>query len=100
MDQARNRVKRAANQGYDKPLTYAGPYPNLGTRRAIQYSKGALFMDALRRELGDDPFWKALRSYTRHYMSKTVNSRDFRRAFEASSGRDLSILFKTWVYTA
>jgi aminopeptidase N len=100
MDQARNRVKRAANQGYDKPLTYAGPYPNLGTRRAIQYSKGALFMDALRRELGDDPFWKALRSYTRHYMSKTVNSRDFQRAFEDSSGRDLSILFKTWVYTA
>jgi aminopeptidase N len=100
MDHARDRVKRAVDRGYDKPLTFAGPYPSLGTRRAIQYSKGALFMDALRRELGDGPFWQALRTYTRQYMGKTVNSRDFQRAFEVSSGRDLSALFKAWVYTA
>jgi aminopeptidase N len=100
LDHARDRVKGAADKGYDKALTYKGPYPSLGTRRAIQYSKGALFMDALRTALGDKVFWSALRTYTSQYMGKTVDSQDFQRVFETTSGKDLSALFNSWVYTA
>ncbi len=55
-------------------------------------------MDALRRELGDDIFWRAFADYTRAHMGHTVNSEDFQAAFEASSGRDLDALFQEWVF--
>lgn len=88
-------VKRA---GGDHPLTYAGPYPSLSARRAIQYSKGALFVDRLRRELGDDAFWAGLKRYTRDHAGGVVDSRDFQRSMEKSARRDLSALFDEWVY--
>ncbi len=100
LDHARKSYNRAKGLGYDKPLTSKGPYPNLGVRRSIQYSKGALFMDALRRELGEEPFWAGLKIYTKQYMGKTVESRDLQMAFERSSGKDLSALFNAWVYSA
>jgi aminopeptidase N len=88
-------IKRA---GGDHPLTYAGPYPSLSARRAIQYSKGALFMDRLRRELGDDAFWAGLKRYTRDHVGSVVDSRDFQTSMEQSAHRDLSALFNEWVY--
>jgi len=94
---ARERWAVAREAGFDRPLDFAGPYPSLRIRRAIQYSKGALFMDRLRAALGDDAFWAALRSYTREHAGGTVTTGDFRRAFEASSGRDLTAVFAGWV---
>jgi aminopeptidase N len=94
---ARDRLAVAREAGFDGPLNFAGRYPSLRIRRAVQYSKGALFMDRLRTALGDEAFWAALRSYTRAHAGGTVTSADFRRAFEASSGRDLAGVFAGWV---
>ena len=55
-------------------------------------------MDRLRRELGDEVFWRALQRYTRAYAGGVVESRDFQRAVEQASGRDLRALFAKWVY--
>lgn len=98
MEIARRRYARAVEAGLDVPLTYAGPYPSLSIRRAITYSRGALFLNALRTELGDNAFWRALRTYTRRHAGGVVTSRDFQRAFEESSGRDLTTIFNRWVY--
>jgi aminopeptidase N len=98
LEAARKRVKRAAERGYDKPLAWDGRYPSLGIRRAIQYSKGALFLDYLRTELGERAFWKGVREYTRAFAGKTVRSPDFQRAMSQASGRDLSAVFAHWVY--
>ncbi len=98
MEIARRRYARAVEAGLDVPLTYAGPYPSLTLRRAITYSRGALFLDALRTELGDHAFWRALRMYTRRHAGGVVTSRDFQRAFEESSGRNLATIFDRWVY--
>jgi len=92
------RADEATAAGLDVPLTYAGPYPSLRLRRAITYSKGAIFMDRLRRELGDEVFWRALQRYTRSHAGGVVESRDFQRVFEQASGRDLKELFAKWVY--
>lgn len=97
LDTARARVAAAREAGFDGPLDFAGKYPSLRVRRAVQYSKGALFMDRLRSELGEDAFWAALRAYTRAHAGGTVTTADFRRAFEASSRRDLSAVFAGWV---
>jgi aminopeptidase N len=98
LDIARGRLKRAAELGFDKPLTWNGAYPSLAARRAVQYSKGALFLDRLRGEIGDAAFWAGIRTYTRRFAGRTVRSADFERVMAEASGRDLSHLFAEWVY--
>lgn len=98
LDVARSRLKKAQAMGFDKPLAWDGSYPTLGVRRAIHYSKGALFMAQLRVTLGDAAFWSGLRRYTRDHAGGTVTSIDLERAMEASSGRDLRPLFAEWVF--
>jgi aminopeptidase N len=98
MELSRARLARVRDTGLDVPLTYGGEYPSLGAKRAITYSKGALFMDALRRELGEKAFWTGLKRFTREFAGKSATSRDFQRAYQESSGRDLSALFEEWVF--
>lgn len=98
IDLARKRVARAKEKGVDTYLTNPGPYPSLGLKRAIVYSKGALFLDALRTEIGDTAFWAGLAAYTRAHIGGTVVSADFQKAMEAAAGRSLSDLFDPWVY--
>lgn len=95
---ARGRLDKARALGFDKPLAWNGRYPSLSTRRAVQYSKGALFLDHLRATLGEDAFWAGLRRYTRAHAGGTVTSLDLQRAMEAASGRDLRPLFSEWVF--
>lgn len=98
LDVARARLKRASDKGWDRPLTFEGKYPSIADRRAIQYSKGALFLDHLRTRLGDEPFWKGIRRFTRDHAGGTVVSADFQKAMEAASGKDLTATFDEWVY--
>lgn len=98
MQLLRQRVATAKAAGVNRKLTSRESYPSLPLRRAIQYSKGALFMDRLRSELGDELFWRAFKAYTRAHLGKTVTSRDLQRNFEEASRRDLSPLFEEWVY--
>ncbi len=98
LEVARARLGKARAKGFDKPLAWDGQYPTLGSRRAVQYSKGALFMDHLRTRLGDAAFWSGLRQYTRAHAGGTVTSADLEQAMEASSGRDLHPLFVEWVF--
>lgn len=97
VDNATRRWTRAREAGWDRPLAFSGAYPSLRTRRDIQYGKGMLFFVELRRTLGDDVFWRGIRTYTRTHAGGTVSSADLQRAMERESGRDLSALFVEWV---
>ncbi|MFN3597808.1 MAG: M1 family aminopeptidase [Rubricoccaceae bacterium] len=63
------------------------------------YSKGALVVHMLRRELGDEAFRAALHAYTNDPATRygTAVTDDLRRAAEAVSGRDLGRFFAQWV---
>ncbi len=98
LDVARRRVDRVRETGFDKPLAWEGKYPSLSDRRAVQYSKGALFLAHLREAIGDTAFWKGLRGFTRRHAGGTVTSRDFQNSMQEASGRDLSPMFAEWVY--
>jgi len=95
---ATQRWQRARDAGWDRPLAFAGAYPDLRTRRAIQYSKGMLFFVELRRQVGEDSFWRGVQVYTSAHAGGVVESADMQRAMEQTSGRDLSALFREWVY--
>jgi aminopeptidase N len=98
MELAKKRYQKAIDAKLDVPLTFNGKYPSLQIKRAIVYSKGALFLDALRKEIGDVLFWKALRDYTMSFQGKTVESKDFQMSFEKSSRKNLTDIFNKWVY--
>jgi len=95
---ARAAWDAAKAAGDDEPLSWPGAYPSLRAKRRIAYGKSMVFLDALRSELGDDVFWRGIRRYTQANAGRGVTAADFQKAFEAASGRDLSITFKTWVY--
>jgi aminopeptidase N len=52
----------------------------------------------LKEKLGDDVFWKAIRFYSTTYFGKSVETPDFQKALEESSGVDLDDFFNEWVY--
>ncbi len=94
---AQRRWQRAKDAGFDRPLSWPGTYPSLGSSRAIHYSKGMLFMHTLRQQLGDDAFFAGLRHYTRNHANQRVYPADLQRALEATSGQPLGDLFLQWV---
>lgn len=94
----RARHQAAVSAKFDVPLTFAGEYPSLTIKRAIAYSKGALFLDRLRAQMGEGAFWGALAKYTRRFAGGTAVTQDFQRAFAAETPADLSPLFEEWAY--
>jgi len=92
------RMKKLREEGKDRPLhweKWKDAHEALGQ---IPYVKGALFLDRLRTELGDQIFWRGIGLYTSGNARQLVDSRDFERAMEQASGRDLRAIFDEAVY--
>ena len=53
----------------------------------------------LRREMGDEAFWKGLAAYYARFRNGNALTDDFRRVMEEVSGRPLDVFFREWVYT-
>jgi hypothetical protein len=67
------------------------------TFRALVYNKGAVVMDMLRRMLGDEVFFKALRRFYDEHRFQKAGTDDLRAAFEKESGKDLRRYFDRWI---
>lgn len=65
--------------------------------KAVGYDKGAMVFHMLRRRLGEEAFWGALRDVYRERLFQPTSWDDLRRAFEKRSGRELSDFFDQWV---
>lgn len=86
------------NCGKDRSLVFAD-WSNPSTEdRNLVYFKGAFVLHLLKEKLGDEEFWNAIRFYSTKYIGKTVETIDFQKAFEESSGIDLDDFFNEWVY--
>ncbi|MCZ7574717.1 MAG: M1 family aminopeptidase [Ardenticatenaceae bacterium] len=64
--------------------------------RGPVYYAGALMLDDLRRELGDERFFAALRGYVNEFAYRRATTADFRATFERAAGRDLGPFFQRW----
>jgi len=62
------------------------------------YQKGSWILHMLRGMIGDEAFWKGIRSYYARYQNLNATTADFRREMEEASGRDLKIFFDQWLY--
>jgi aminopeptidase N len=62
------------------------------------YFKGAWVLHMLRRELGDETFWRGVHGFLETNRGRGVVTSDLQRAFQQTSGRDLNAFFDQWVY--
>jgi aminopeptidase N len=62
------------------------------------YQKGSWILHMLRGLMGEEAFWKGIRSYYKAHMNGNATTADFRVAMEEASGRDLKTFFDQWLY--
>jgi aminopeptidase N len=99
MTLARTRLDKLRSEGKDRPLVLTTWKTPADAGGEIVYSRGALLLDRLRRDLGDETFWRGLKAYTMAgARTGMVVSDDFRAAMEKASGRDLAPFFSRWLF--
>ena len=67
---------------------------------AIGYQKAAMVFHMLRREIGDEAFWRGLRRLAADYAGAYATWQDLERVFERSSGTSLRPFFAEWIERA
>lgn len=65
---------------------------------AIVYGRGALFLDVLANQMGQDKFDQFLRDYVQENAWGNVTSEGFKQLAEKICICDLTLLFKEWVF--
>ncbi len=90
------KVYERAEQSKDESIGLPVASYSPSTYGAIVYGKGAMFFDALRREVGDEVFFAILRTYFREYRYRIAAPKDFLEVAEKVSGKNLKSLFQQW----
>ena len=62
------------------------------------YPKGAYVLHMLRGLLGDETFFKGIRTYIYRRQNTVSTTADFKQAMEDVAGRDLGWFFEQWLY--
>lgn len=65
---------------------------------AVSYNKGGRILHMLRKEIGDEAFFKALNLYLTSNKFKAAEAHQLRLAFEEVTGRDLNWYFNQWYF--
>jgi len=61
------------------------------------YQKGGWILHMLRRKIGDELFWKGIKTYYSTYKLSNATSNDFIAIMEQTSGMELSSFFDQWL---
>jgi len=66
--------------------------------RSIGYGKSAMIYHMLRKRYGDETFCETIRRFVREHSFRVASWNDLQKAFETTTGQDLSFFFQQWVY--
>lgn len=75
---------------YDSPVTMTGDNYAL--------YRGAEVLHMLRKQLGEENWWKTIAHYVRSYAQKQVTTADFIKSIQEATGQNMSWFFDQWVY--
>ncbi len=67
---------------------------------AIGYQKSAMVFHMLRREIGEESFWRGIKTLTTRYSGKYAGWKDVEQVFAEAAGRELRWFFAQWVERA
>ena len=80
----------------DRPPADVGGPANLFS--GTVYDRGAMTLQALREKVGDDRFFRTLRTWYGQYRYGNASTDDFIEVAERVSGQDLGEFFQVWLY--
>lgn len=86
------------NQGNRRPIVtknYANPDAVFDT---YAYPRGGAVLHMLRRNLGEENWWRAINYYLRKHAHQPVQTEQFRIAVEESTGQAMDWFFDEWLY--
>ncbi len=86
----------ALPEGRDVPVT-AFRSKEHDAAQVVGYNKVAGIFHMLRGEIGDEAFWRGIRTFWDNHAFGTADWGDLRAAFEKASGRDLGGFFAQWL---
>jgi aminopeptidase N len=86
----------ALSSGQDSPLSTFTSRTH-GATQIVGYNKSAMVFLMLRDMLGRETFDRALQGFWREQRFRIASWVDLQRAFEAASGKDLSVFFDQWL---
>ena len=64
---------------------------------ANSYQKGAWVLHMLRKKLGNETFWKGIRTYYEKFKFKNASTNDFKNVIAEVSGQNLDDFFTQWL---
>jgi aminopeptidase N len=99
MKSARDQVL-GFSSGSPKPVVDTTVTDLMKLLNPNSYQKGAWVLHMLRRELGDDLFWKGMRLYYESFRNKNALTNDLQKIMERVSKRDLGKFFNQWLFVA
>jgi aminopeptidase N len=82
---------------WDRSITDPGADRNFDSTSV--YQRGALVLQALRVEVGDDAFFRILKGWAQAKRYGNASSAEFVAYAEQISGRNLKAVFDTWLYS-
>lgn len=89
-------AQRLRDEGRDLPIDLpVAEYPQDAYGPAV-YAKGALFLHALRQEMGDEAFFALLRDYAARFRYRTAASQDFLALAQAHAHHSLDVFLADW----
>ncbi len=78
-------------------LKHLKDFDNNREYQALVYCKGAMFIESLRKELGDENFFDSLKIYYDKYKYKNAKTEDFIEVCEIVSDKELDYIFNKWL---
>ena len=63
------------------------------------YGRGAMALQALRNRVGDEAFWRVVRTWIREQRGGNGSTAEFEEVAARVSGQDLGSFFDTWLRT-
>ncbi|HBB40952.1 MAG: hypothetical protein COW73_05215 [Nitrospirae bacterium CG18_big_fil_WC_8_21_14_2_50_70_55] len=96
------RTRWSARFCLDLPAGHAYPLRRFRTKStrtddAIGYAKGAALFHQVRRRLGDDRFFAALRGFAHDYLGRQASWDEIEATFAHAGGEPLASLFRPWL---
>src|SRR3954452_18681910 len=64
------------------------------------YRRGGMTLQALREKIGDEKFFRVLKTWTRTHRHGNGTTTEFTALAERISGEDLDAFFQAWIYSA
>ena len=100
LDQSRVNYLREDRERYRRPLVTSRYVSPIRMFDAHTYDKGAWVLHMLHELVGEEGWWRGVRTYLARHAFGTVTSRDLETAFEDAAGVDVGPLFDQFVYRA